>query len=79
MKNGHSEDDAIHTLGELKILWVIFTMKVLPWNWLKLRVPKECCGYFSHPLDVYEASPGQTIWTRRLYCRNSSEKLPRTF
>ena len=35
-------------------------MKVLPWKSLKWRgksVPKECCGYFSHPLDVYEASP----------------------
>ena len=23
-------------------------------------MPKDCCGYFSHPLDVYEASPGQS-------------------
>ena len=38
-------------------------MKALPLNWLKWRgksVPKDCCGYFSHPLDVYEASPGQS-------------------
>ena len=23
-------------------------------------MPKECCGYFSHPLDDYEASPGRS-------------------
>ena len=28
-------------------------MKVLPSG---TSVPKECCGYFSHPLDIYEAS-----------------------
>ena len=36
-------------------------MKMLPWILLKWRgksVPKECCGYFSFPLDLYEASPG---------------------
>ena len=25
-------------------------------------MPKEYCGYFSHPLDVYEASPEQSPW-----------------
>ena len=38
-------------------------MKVLPWNCLKWRgksVPKDWCGYFLHPLDVFEASPGQS-------------------
>ena len=61
MENGHIEDDIFHTLVKLKMLRVIFIMKVLPWNWSKWRqksVPKECCGYFSHTLDVYEASPG---------------------
>ena len=41
---------------------------MIPWNWLKWRgkyVPKECCGYFLHPLDVYEASLGQSPWTSR--------------
>ena len=40
-------------------------MKVLPLNWLKWRgksVPKECRGYFSHHLDVYEASHEQSSW-----------------
>ena len=34
-------------------------MKLLRWNWLKWReksVPKKFWGYFSHPLNVYEAS-----------------------
>ena len=27
---------------------------------------KECCGYFLHPLDVYEASPEKSPWTSRI-------------
>ena len=53
MKNGHSEYDTFRTL--VKILKVIFIMKVLPWNWLKWRgksVAKEFFGYFAHPVDV---------------------------
>ena len=73
MKNGHSEDD---TFSQPKILRVIFVMKLLPWNWLKWRgksVPRETCSYFSHPLDVYEASPGQqSPWTSTHY-RSSSD------
>ena len=45
----------IHYLVKRKILRVIFIMKLLPWSRLTWRgnsVPKECCGYFSHPLDV---------------------------
>ena len=38
---------------------------------------KECCGYFPHPLDVYEASPEQSPWTSRHCCITSSEKLQR--
>ena len=36
---------------------------------------KECCSYFSYPLDVYEASSGRSPWTSRHCCRNSSKKL----
>ena len=58
-----------------------FIIKMLPWNWLKRRgksVPKECCGYFSHSLDVYEVSPRRSPWTiSRHCCRDSSGKLQR--
>ena len=54
-----SEDDTFHTNKTENFKEVDFIKKMLPWNWLKWRrksVPKKCCGYFSHPLDVYEAS-----------------------
>ena len=64
MKNGHSEDDTFHITSKTEnFKRVIVIMKMLPWNYLKWRgksVPKECCGYFSHPLDIYEASPGKS-------------------
>ena len=66
MKNGHSEDDTFHTTSNTEYSKrVIFIMRVLPWNWLKWRiksVAKECCGHFSHPLDVYEARPLDEIF-----------------
>ena len=62
---------------------LIFIIKMLLWNWLKWRgksVPKECCGYFSHSLDVYEASPRRSPWIiSRHCCRHSSGKLQRDF
>ena len=36
---------------------------------------KECCGYFSHPLDVYEASPEKVLGPAEYCCGNSNEKL----
>ena len=62
--------------------FLFFIRKVLPWNWLKWReksVPQECCNYFSHPLDVYEANPGRNPWTSRHCCRNLCEKLQQAF
>ena len=44
-------------------------------KWRGKSVAKECCGYFLHPIDVYEASPGQSPWTSRHGCRNLSQKL----
>ena len=89
MKNGHSENDTFHTLVKLKFLRVILLwnnkvilLLVLPWNWLKWRensVPKECCGYFLHPLDDYEASPGRSPWTSKNCCRNLSENSASLF
>ena len=79
-ENGDSKDDTFYALIKLKILRNF--MKVLPWNWLKWRgksVPKECCGYFSHSLDAYEASHGQSPWISRHCCRNLNEKLQQTF
>ena len=40
---------------------------------------KKCDGYFSHSLDVYEASHGQSPWASRHCCRNLSEKLQQDF
>ena len=61
MKNRHSKNEAFHTTSKTEnFKKVIVIMKVLPWNEEKRRgrsVPRESCGYFSHPLDVYEASP----------------------
>ena len=60
MKNVDGKDDTFHTTsktGNLKR--VTFIIKVLPWKWLNWRgksVPREGWGYFSHPLDVYEAN-----------------------
>ena len=74
MKNGHSEDDTFHTLVKLKILRVIFTMKVLPWNWLKWRgnsVPKEFCSYFSHPFHIIFSGPADIVLETR--AKNCSE------
>ena len=68
-KNGDSsEDDTFHTTSKTaeNVKRVIFIVKVLAWNWLKWRgksVPKECCDYFSHPLDVYIWSKS---WTKSL-------------
>ena len=60
MKNVHSKDDEFHTTSKTgNFKRVTFITKVLPWKWLKWRgksVPRECCGYFSHPFDVYEAN-----------------------
>ena len=42
-------------------------------------MPKEVCSYFSHPLDVYEASPGQSPRTSRYCCGNLSGKLQQAF
>ena len=42
-------------------------------------MPKECCGYFSHPLDVYEASPGTSPWTSRTLQKLEWETAARFF
>ena len=42
-------------------------------------MPKECCGYFLHPLDDYEASPGRGPWTSKNCCRNLSENSASLF
>ena len=60
MKNVDSKDDTFHTTSKTRnFKRITFIIKVLPWKWLKRRgksVPRECCDYFSNPLDVYEAN-----------------------
>ena len=62
MKIGHSEDDTFKS----NFYHESVTLKLIEVN------------YFSHPLDVYEASPEQSPWNSRHYCRSSSEKLQQT-
>ena len=76
--------DTFHTASKTASFErVIFIMKVLPWNWLKccgsVLKRKDCCTYFSHPLDIYETSTGRNLWTSRHFCRKLSGKLPQAF
>ena len=72
-----------------RILWKMDIVKMthfgnfekIAWKWLKWRgkpVPKQFCGYFSHPLVVFKASPldevlGPADFTLETQAKNCSD------
>ena len=64
----NSEDDTMCTTSKIVKLKNLSWILILKRNCVNRRgksVPKKSCGYFSHPLDVYEVSPGRSPWTSK--------------